>query len=93
MSQSLIGLPQEDPILVQFRSALDVIFVDHIECLALASFPVMAGLVPAIGRGTLPLQMAGTGPATTVTAGFSQGGSASAGRCELAMTEQSAIRH
>ena len=27
---------------------------------------VMAGLVPAIGRGTLPLRMAGTSPAMTV---------------------------
>jgi len=27
---------------------------------------VMAGLVPAISRGTLPLQMAGTGPAMTM---------------------------
>ena len=26
----------------------------------------MAGLVPAIGRGTLPLRMAGTSPAMTV---------------------------
>jgi hypothetical protein len=30
------------------------------------TFTVMAGLVPAIGRGTLPLQMAGAGPATMV---------------------------
>ncbi len=45
----------------------------------------MAGLVPAIGRGTLPLRMAGTSPtmtarAGTVGAGFIQGGSAN-GRC------------
>jgi hypothetical protein len=30
------------------------------------TFTVMAGLVPAIGRGTLPLRMAGTSPAMTV---------------------------
>jgi hypothetical protein len=45
----------------------------------------MAGLVPAIGRGTVPLLMVGTRPAMTVKAGFFQGGSAD-GRCELAMT-------
>ena len=50
------------------------------------TFTVMAGLVPAISRGTLPLRMAGTSPAMTLTAGFIQGGSASAGRWELAMT-------
>ena len=33
------------------------------------TFIVMAGLVPAIGRGTLPLRMAGTSPAMTVKAG------------------------
>jgi hypothetical protein len=33
----------------------------------------------------VPLQMAGTGPAMTVKAGFIHGGSAD-GRCELAMT-------
>jgi hypothetical protein len=38
--------------------------------------PVMAGLVPAIGRGTLPLPMAGTSPAMTVKAGCIQGRSA-----------------
>jgi hypothetical protein len=27
---------------------------------------VMAGLVPAIGHGTLPLRMAGTSPAMTI---------------------------
>ena len=42
----------------------------------------MAGLVPAIARGILPLQMAGTTPTMTVTAGFIQSGSDS-GRCEL----------
>src|SRR6476660_5512061 len=36
------------------------------------TFTVMAGLVPAIGRGTLPLRMAGTSPAMTVRAGFIQ---------------------
>jgi hypothetical protein len=36
----------------------------------------MAGLVPAIGRRTLPLAMAGTRRAMTVRAGFIQGGSA-----------------
>src|SRR4051812_44302548 len=57
----------------------------------------MAGPVPAIDRGTLPLRMAGTrlvlgrafgptrGPAMTVRAGFIQGGSADV-RCKLAMT-------
>src|SRR4249920_564016 len=45
------------------------------------TFIVMAGPVPAIRRGTLPLQMAGTGPAMPVRAGFIQGGSATAGRC------------
>ncbi len=30
------------------------------------TFTVMAGLVPAIGRGPLPLRMAGTSPAMTV---------------------------
>ena len=49
------------------------------------TFAVMAGLVPAIGRGTLPLRMAGTSPAMTATAGIIQGGSAD-GRCERAMT-------
>ena len=59
------------------------------------TFIVMAGLVPAIGRGTLPLRMAGTSPGTspamtvragTVRAGFIQGGSAN-GRWELATTD------
>ena len=45
---------------------------------------VMTGLVPAIGRGTVALLMAGTRPAMTVTAGFTQGGPTD-GRCELAM--------
>ena len=45
----------------------------------------MAGPVPAISRGTLPLRMAGPSPAMTVWAGFIQGGSAD-GRWELAMT-------
>src|SRR3977135_3403029 len=49
---------------------------------------LMAGLVPALGRGTLPLRMAGTRPAMTVRSGFIQGGSAD-GRCELAMTWRS----
>ena len=40
------------------------------------TFIVMAGPVPAISRGTLPLRMAGTSPAMTVRAGFIQGGSA-----------------
>jgi hypothetical protein len=43
----------------------------------------MAGLVPAIGRGTLPLHMAGTSPAMTIRAGFIQGTEC---RWELAMT-------
>jgi hypothetical protein len=43
------------------------------------TFIVMARLVPAIGRGTLPLQMAEISPAMTVRAGFIQGGSATAG--------------
>jgi hypothetical protein len=30
------------------------------------AFTIMAGLVPAIGRGTLPLRMGGTSPAMTV---------------------------
>ncbi len=30
------------------------------------TFIVMAGLVPAIGGGTLPLRMAGTSPAMTI---------------------------
>jgi hypothetical protein len=46
---------------------------------------IIAGLVPAIGRGTLLLRMAGTSPAMTIRAGFIQGGSAD-GRCERAMT-------
>ena len=40
---------------------------------------MMQALVPAIGRGTLPLRMAGqarTSPAVTVRAGFIQGESA-----------------
>src|ERR1700704_5102845 len=37
---------------------------------------LMAGLVPAIGRGILPLRRPGRGPAMAVTAGFIQGGSA-----------------
>ena len=45
---------------------------------------LVPGLVPAIGRGTLPLRMAGTSPGTspamTGTAGFIQVGSATAGR-------------
>src|SRR6476646_6058172 len=45
------------------------------------TFIVLAGPVPAISRGTVPLQMAGTGPAMTVRAGFIQGGSVSASRC------------
>ena len=45
----------------------------------------MAGPVPAISRGTLPLQMAGTSPAMTVRSGFIQGRSAD-GRCELTTT-------
>jgi hypothetical protein len=36
----------------------------------------MAGLVPAIDRGTLPLRIAGTSPAMTIGAVFIQGGSA-----------------
>ena len=40
---------------------------------------VMTGLVPAIGRGTVALLMAGTRPAMTVTAGFIQGGRPTAG--------------
>ena len=46
----------------------------------------MAGPVPAISRGTLPLRMAGTSPAMTMRAGLIQSGSATAGRWELAMT-------
>jgi hypothetical protein len=39
----------------------------------------MAGPVPAISRGTVPLRMAGTSPAMTVQVGFIQGESATAG--------------
>src|SRR3979490_1500395 len=44
---------------------------------------LMAGLVPAIDRVALPLQMPGTGPAMTIGAGFVPGGSATAGRCVI----------
>ena len=43
------------------------------------TFIVMAGPVPAISRGTVPLRMAGTSPAMTVQVGFIQGELATAG--------------
>jgi hypothetical protein len=43
------------------------------------TFIVMARLVPAISHGTLPLRMAGTGPAMTKKAGFIQAGRLTAG--------------
>ena len=52
------------------------------------TFTVMAGLVPAIGRGTLPLRMAGTSPAMTVRTGFIQAGRALPAGVELAMTRE-----
>src|SRR4051794_5995254 len=51
------------------------------------SLTVMVGLVPAIGRGTVPLLMAGTTPAMTARLVSSRVGSAG-GRCQLAMTEK-----
>ena len=50
------------------------------------AFTVMAGLVPAIGRGTLPLRMAGTKPGHDGKGWFHPGRSLTAGRCGLAMT-------
>src|SRR4051812_42721767 len=50
-----------------------------------SSWPGLSRLVPAIGRGTVPLG-AGTRPAMTIKAGFVEGGSAD-GRYELATIE------